>query len=257
VPTELFRVQSSRTLDALAAELGCETAALAAHTLTIVARPPGSRREYVLQALDTGLGTVLSVKPELLDWTREHAPADRHFRALQPFFLAELADHARSLGFADARAHGFQLGFALNERLPIPELREGFTLREVDRAWMDRYRPLNVFDNGLGEPDELDRFEKTRSAFAILAPDGEPAAVAAVWDIGHGREEIGVDVRRESRGLGLAKSVVIAATHSILDAGNVPYYSCGATNIRSHRTAIACGFLPLYTMGTVFAPLKE
>jgi hypothetical protein len=257
VPTELFRVQSSRTLEAFAAELGCETAALAAHTLTVVARPPGSRREYVLQALDTGLGTVLSVKPQLLEWTKVHAPSDRHFRALQPYFLAEVAGHAQTLGFADARAHGFQLSFALNERVPIPPLPDGFILREVDRPWMDRYRPLNVFDNGLGEPNERDRFEKTRTAFAILASDGEPAAVAATWDIGHGRDEVGVDVRRESRGLGLAKPVVIAATHSILNAGNVPYYSCGATNIRSHRTALACGYLPLCTQGAVVSVQAE
>ncbi|MEO9255519.1 MAG: hypothetical protein ABI305_08270 [Tepidiformaceae bacterium] len=251
--TDLFRAQSSRMLAALALELGCELPAFSSHALTVVSRPSNARKGLIVQAIDTGMGTVLSVQPELVSWAKEHAPTDHHFRALQPFFLADLAQQARELGFTSARAHGFSLGFALAERLPVPWLPDRYTLREVDRAWMDRYRPLNVFANGLGEPDEVDRFEKTRTAFAVLAPDGEPAAVSAVWDVGHGREEIGVDVRRESRGMGLAKPVVIAATHAIVQAGNVPFYSCGATNVRSHRNALACGFLPLFTLGTVYS----
>ena len=119
---------------------------------------------------------------------------------------------------------------------------------------MARYRPSNVFDNALGEPDELDRVERTSRGCAILDSTGEPSAVAAWWNDGHGREEIGVDVRRDSRGLGLAKIAVIAATHSILESGGTPFYSCGATNVRSHRNALACGFLPVFVIGSVWAP---
>ena len=81
----------------------------------------------------------------------------------------------------------------------------------------------------------------------------EPLAVAGVCDYGWGRDEVGVDVRRDARGQGFAKVVVTAAVHSILKAGRVPYYSCGATNVRSHNNAIACGFRPAFARAFVTA----
>jgi predicted GNAT family acetyltransferase len=110
---------------------------------------------------------------------------------------------------------------------------------------------LAVFDNALGEMTEPDRIEKTRQAIAVLDADGEPAAIAGWWDEGHGRDEIGVDVRRDARGRGLGKLAVSAATQQILDADRTPFYSCGATNVRSHRNALSCGFLPVFTIGLV------
>jgi Acetyltransferase (GNAT) family len=250
----LFAAQSARMLAAVAGDLGCEVEALQSHALTVVPRPVPASERLVALAIDTGMGTVLSVEPALVDWARGNAPTDRHFRALQPFFLADLAQQARVAGFAGARPHGFSLGFALDHTIIPGPLPHGHRLVTVDRAWMDRYRPTNEFDNALGEPDETDRFEKTRTAFAVLDIEGEPAAVAAVWDHGHGREEIGVDVRRNARGLGLAKVVVHAATEDVLRGGRIPFYSCGATNIRSHRNALACGFLPLYATAIVWCP---
>jgi RimJ/RimL family protein N-acetyltransferase len=118
---------------------------------------------------------------------------------------------------------------------------------------MEEQRLTYVFDNALGEAEEQERFDNTRCAFAVVDATGEALAVAAVWDYGWGREEIGVDVRRDARGHGLAKAVVGAATHAILAAGRVPYYSCGGTNVRSHNNAIACGFRPVYTRAFVTA----
>jgi len=130
----------------------------------------------------------------------------------------------------------------------------GYSIKPVEREWMALHRPSNVFDNALGEPDELDRVEKTTRGFAALDSAGEPAAVAGWWHDEHGRDEIGVDVRRDARGLGLAKVVVIAASRAIVEAGGAPFYSCGATNIRSHRNALACGFLPVFLIGHVWSP---
>lgn len=249
----LFEAQSTLMLAALGKELGCDPAAFSSHRLTVVARPPGHPEELVVHAVDTGLGTVLNVPASLSDWVLQNAPADHHFRALQPFFLASLAERAREAGYAGATAHGFSLSFALNVPLAAAALPDGHRLVEVGRDWMDRYRPTNEFDNALGEPHEADRFERTRTAYVLFDAAEEALAVAAIWDEHHGREEIGVDVRRSMRGRGYAKIVVARATQDILAAGRIPYYSCGATNIRSHRNAIACGFLPLYISGAVYS----
>jgi hypothetical protein len=253
--TDLFLAQSRRVLGGLAHELGCEPRHLTSESLEVVERPAPTGPGKVALAATCGLGTVLSVPAPLAGWVRDHAPPGRHFRAMQPFFLAELAAEIERSGLAPrVTAHGFSQGFALNELSALPAVPAGYSLVPVDRDWMARYRPANVFDNALGEPGELDRVEKTARAFAVLDSAGEPAAVAGWWADGHGREEIGVDVRRDSRGIGLAKLVVIAATRQIVETGGTPFYSCGATNVRSHRNALSCGFLPVFLIGYVWAP---
>ncbi len=253
--TGLFTAQSRRVLDGLAHELACEPGQLTSERLEVVERPAPVGSGKVVLAATCGLGTVLSVPPLLVDWVRDHAPSDRHFRAMQPFFLAELATEVQRRGIAPrATAHGFSQGFALGELLKMPAIPPGYSIKLVERDWMALHRPSNVFDNALGESEELDRVEKTARGFAVFDSAGEPAAVAGWWDDGHGREEIGVDVRRESRGMGLAKAVVIAATHAIVEGGGVPFYSCGATNVRSQRNALSCGFLPVFLIGSIWAP---
>ena len=248
--SELFLEQSGRVIAALAAELGCDEAQLRSERLEVVTLPVDGSPGRAALAATCGVGTVVSVPGELVGWVREFAPPDRHFRAMQPFFLAELAAEIERRGIAvKAKAHGFSLGFALDAAQAIPEVPAGFTIRTVAREWIARYRPSTVFDNALGEMTEPDRIEKTRHAIAVMDAKGEPAAIAGWWDEGHGRDEIGVDVRRDARGLGLGKLAVTAATHRIMEAGRTPFYSCGATNVRSHRNALACGFLPVFTIG--------
>jgi len=57
--------------------------------------------------------------------------------------------------------------------------------------------------------------------------------------------EIGVDVVKTRQGQGLAPVVVAAAAQAILEADGAPFYACEATNIRSQRTALSCGFIPV------------
>jgi RimJ/RimL family protein N-acetyltransferase len=249
----LFADQSARMLSAVAADLGCDIGALASHFLTVVPGPPTGRNGIVVRAVDTGMGTVLSVAAPLVEWARANAPTDGHYRALQPFFLAQLAERARIAGFEGARADRYLLGFALAQVPETPTLPAGFRLAEVDAAWMARYRPSTTFENALGD-EEHEQTNKTQVAFAALDEAGEPAAVAGIWYEPHDRHEIGVEVRRESRGLGLARVVVTAATAHALAHDAVPSYSCPPTNIRSQRNALACGFLPLYATAMVRCP---
>lgn len=251
--TALFREQAAALLKGAALDLGCEPRALYSHALTIVSRPKVQRRPFVALAVDSGLGTVLSVEPSLMEWARANVPDGNHSQALQMFFIADLERRAAEGGFAGAKAHGTGLSFALSELVTAPELPEGLRLREMPLSWMEAQRSSNVFDNALGEAEDKERFGRTRTAFAVLTANDEPLAIAGVCNYGWGREEVGVDVRREVRGHGLAKVVVIAAIRSILDTGHLPYYSCGATNVRSHNNAIACGFRPAFARASVTA----
>ena len=175
------------------------------------ARPTTGRNRIVVRAVDTGMGTVLSVAAPLVEWTRANAPKDGHYRALQPFFLAQLAERARSAGFAGATANRFLLGFALAQ-LPDTANATGRipgSLRSMPRGWHDIGRRRH--SRTLSGTRQHEQMNKTQVAFAALDEAGEPAAVAGIWYEPHDRNEIGVEVRRESRGLGLAKAVVAAA----------------------------------------------
>jgi RimJ/RimL family protein N-acetyltransferase len=63
--------------------------------------------------------------------------------------------------------------------------------------------------------------------------------------------EIGLDVRRPWWGNGLARVATLAAARWVFDQGRVPYYTCTASNVRSHLVAESCGFRPLWTVSGV------
>ena len=46
-------------------------------------------------ALTMGTGTVVSVRPDYLDWVRSNAPTDKHYRAVFPnVLMAPIAEEA-------------------------------------------------------------------------------------------------------------------------------------------------------------------
>ncbi|MFN0096741.1 MAG: GNAT family N-acetyltransferase [Dehalococcoidia bacterium] len=254
MPDDLFSRCAAAVRLAEAAELGCDPSAFATNALTVVEAPsvaPPSGRWAAL-AVTFGTGSVLRVEPGVAAWVREHAP-NKHFRVLQPFFLADLA--AATTTFSGGRpcsAHGLTLGF-VPERLVEPSpLPPGYELRWLGRGELAPLRQLQRFENTLGDPDEPERLDAALGGFAVFSPWGQPVALAGAWDEGHGRYEIGVDVVREFRGLGLAAPAAAAMTRWILEQGKTPIYTCGATNIRSQRVALSLGYKPLWTLGAVW-----
>jgi RimJ/RimL family protein N-acetyltransferase len=101
------------------------------------------------------------------------------------------------------------------------------------------------WDNGIGQFANDARNVRNQYAFVLRDSDGEPVAMAGVFET-YGMLEIGVDVLPEHQQRGLAPVVVSAAARQILDDRRVPLYGCAADNIRSQRTALASGFLPVY-----------
>ena len=232
-----------------ARELGVPASAFATNELTIVERPAEALEPYVLLALTMGTGTVVSVEPRYLDWARDNPP-EPHYRAFFNAFLLPLVEHAANDGDT-LTWRGPSLGFLL-DTLPVERsLPEGFRLTEVDRKWRAGQVESGAFSNALGDPG--DAFVDTIWQFglALVASDGSPAAVAGAYNDGDGVLEIGVDVARDLRGQGLARAAVSAMTARILELGALATYYCAPTNIRSERTALACGFLPAFSQSRV------
>ena len=75
-----------------------------------------------------------------------------------------------------------------------------------------------------------------------MASDGRITALATVWQTPDALWEIGVDVLPASQGQGWGRATVSAATAWILARAPVAYYTTGAFNVPSCRTARSLGF---------------
>ena len=138
-------------------------------------------------------------------------------------------------------AYSPSLCFTIGDDPPEVLVPARFAIERADAAWMNAEQHNKRFENGVGEPGRGGRDFRNRFALVLRDAAGEPAAVAGAFET-HGMLEIGVDVVRAHRGLGLGRLVVSALAREIIREGAVPLYGCGATNIRSHRTAESCGF---------------
>ncbi len=231
----------------MAREVGCDPSQFGVEALSVVPRPEPPAWPFTMMLCTFGTGTVLAVDPEYLDFMRERRPT-KHFRAFNQSFLAPIVAEGARRGTKLAANTG-AIGYALAAPPDIVPSGE-FRFERVGPEWMTAERASGVFHNALGHPP--DDYRDGQYHFAILARTeaGELAAVAGAYD-SSGMHEIGVDVLRAFRGNGLANAVVARATLAILEAGETPFYSCGVTNIRSQRTALANGFLPVCSMGYV------
>lgn len=226
-----------------AANLACSSEDFGRHELVIVERPATQPARFLLMALTFGTGTVVSVHPDYLDWVRANVPTDKHYRAMFPNVLLQpLAEEAARRG----QLSGWRspnLSFLPGAPPVAREVPGGLERRVVDASWRDRVWPTGEFHNSLGE---LDPPENEGFKFAVALMDGDTiAAVAGAWDDSPGFAEIGVDVARAYRGRGLGEVVVTQLAAEIASRGEVPTYYCAPTNVRSHRNALGCGFLPV------------
>ena len=235
---------------AQASDLGCDESAFASNELVVVPRPAVVLYpEYVALVVGFGTGTVVSVEAGHLGWVNASRPK-KHWNAFNSEFLAGLAAEVERSGVRTT-GHSVSLGFALAEPPNAERAPHGFSLESRDRAWMEEWRARDQFTNALGDAVEDDWFDRLRAVFVVFDDQGEAAAATAVGDDGNGCMEIGLDVRRAWRGQGLARPAVLAASAWVVEQGAVPYYTCGAANVRSHLVAESCGYRALWSVSGV------
>jgi GNAT superfamily N-acetyltransferase len=236
----LYAAQKQSLVASFAAMTGADPAAFSSEALTITVRPEPSAFPFAAMAVGFGTGTVLCVQRGYHDWAREQ-PIDRH----------EFAGYAMTALAREAKRRGEALnpllpmmGWALGAPPPDRPAPAGYRIERVDAGWMKEWQARGEFDNALGTPEQAHRTIRNRFAYLAFDEHGEPAAIGGAFD-SVDKLEVGVDVRPAHRGRGLATVVVTATARAIVDEGATPYYGCAVTNIRSQRTAIASGFLPV------------
>jgi RimJ/RimL family protein N-acetyltransferase len=237
-----LQAQTAAIRAGIAATLGCDEAAFEGEQLTVVDRPDPPAWPYTALLATFGLGTVVSVLPELRE-TAEAATPRHHYDALRPAYLSTLVTAANHRGDS-VSATSVDILWALAVPPRPPAAPDGLELRRMSPEWMAGHQQAAHFRNAVGHG------VRNHYAYALLDPAGEPAAIAGVFRT-YGLHEIGVDVLRSHRGRGLANVVVAAAARAILEDGATPLHGCDASNIRSQRTALACGFIPVASDATI------
>lgn len=241
--TDFYLDAVDRYRETRAEILGCTPLDFDGHSLVIVPRPEGPYAKFVMMALTFGTGTVVSVEDAYLEWATANAPTDHHYRAVFPNVLLQpLAEEAarRSETFGWRAPNLSFIPGDIPTPMDVPAGLRAMPFAQDQRAeWL----PSGEFHNALNKPTEP---EDGGFRYGLALMDGEkPVAVAGGWDDCEGLIEIGVDVSRDYRGRGLGEVVVSNFAAAIHGRGEIPTYYCAPTNVRSHRNALACGFVPV------------
>lgn len=102
---------------------------------------------------------------------------------------------------------------------------------------------IHGFENAV----DFDEQGNTSTSTVLYArKDGEIIACAGVSYVKEHICEIGVDVKKEYRNRGLASYLVHKLSISILNRGDMLFYSASTTNLLSQKVAIRSGYTPLW-----------
>lgn len=245
----LFAQQQAAIREGVAAHMGLDGSVFLGERLTLVARPEPPPWPYFMFGATFGVGTAAAIPGDYLEWALANQP-EKHFVAVRAEFAFKLLREGELRGDSLHASTG-GLGWALSGVPAEQPLPPGVRIERISKEEMEVLRPAGVFHNGIGSVDGNDA-RTMRNNFGIAARNetGDVLAVAGVFDTST-MKEIGVDVTNAARGSGLARAVVSAAARAILDLGQVPFYACADTNIRSQRTALASGFIPVCSTTSV------
>jgi hypothetical protein len=216
----------------------------------VVVERPAENWGYLASAVTFAMGTLVAVAPELRDFATTNTPV-LHREAADRAYLEQIRAEAVHLGLAEApEVFSGDILWALSSAPSAARLPVGLRFEDVSREWLNDQIAAGRFENGAGTPGASAREQRNRYGIALLDRGNDVIALAGVFDT-YGLSEIGVDVVEAQQGRGLGAAVVSAALRAILERGETPLYGCSRTNIRSQRTALACGFLPVCAEGAV------
>ncbi len=131
----------------------------------------------------------------------------------------------------------------LNQMRPLPYT-EGYAFELLVGDEIQKLKGIQGFDNSLS----FDEDGNTPTCIILYAKkDEEIVALAGASFVNETLREIGIDVKKDYRGKGLATLLVHNLTVAILEQDKIPFYSASVTNIASQAVAMRSGYMPLWT----------
>lgn len=120
---------------------------------------------------------------------------------------------------------------------------KAFRYEHLEGKEIQKLAGITGFENSLA----FDEHGKTPTRIVVCAyKENEIVGIAGASVENSAMWEMGVDVKPEYRGNGLATALVKMLTAQILKKDILPFYCASVTNIGSQMVAARCGFLPCW-----------
>lgn len=230
----------------LALDLNCRPEDFLSEGITIVpseklyGRRSISDRPDFFRAATFGAGTVISLSPEIFSFTKamsERLPPLKLFDAPGIYLINK-----------ELERYGMVLGDFHEYYLPLEAcknaLNPSFSLKIYRGEEIAGLYSYSQFQNALLFKNQGER----RDVLAVAAFFGSKlAGIAGASNDSVRFWQIGVDVLPEFRKMGAANQMICVLTKEVLKSGAVPYYGTWWSNIASRRTAMSCGYYPVWS----------
>ena len=180
---------------------------------------------------------LISVDERLYDWAKD-------------MFLEKFSGFAfsyQNLKMIDQKLNsiGQELKDVHNYYLPIesyPQAEKKYCLKWFEKDDMEEFRGKDGFSEAIAFQ------EHCPDVLAVAAMNGdEIMGIAGASEDGHDLWQIGIDVKEEYRGKGLAVNLVQNLKDEIIRRGKVPFYGMVSSHNLSKSVAAKAGFFPVWT----------
>lgn len=197
-----------------------------------------SDKSFFLQVATFGKSSVISADESIHPWLNEWVKGKQGIWLFEQHNYYELE--------CELRKHGYKMSLTHHMFMPVPELIEIKT--DFNIKWLEQ-KDIAPFYGNENFPNAIcDKFKPERpDILCVVAMDGDKimgmagcsADTPELW-------QIGIDVLPEYRGRGVAKTLVTLLRNETFRRGAVPYYGTSLANLASWKTALDCGFRPLW-----------
>lgn len=200
-----------------------------------------SREMPFFEMVTVGRATVIMaddcLRPALDDWAK--GAEEAHW----------LLEFPRMLKLAGILApYGYELTQTFHQYLPAQDFGpvdppRGLALRLIECGDIQNFYPNTGWPNALQEAKNPNRPD----VLALAALDGDKIAGMAGASVDAPKLwQVGIDVRKEYRGRGLATLLVRGLAHEVERRGAMPFYGTSLSNIHSQNIARNAGFFPAW-----------
>lgn len=179
---------------------------------------------------------LVMAEAPLLEWCKEKLANVRGTWMSEPANLIRLHEKLKEYGQSLADAHHYYIPA---ENAKKPEHR--FDVRWYEKEEIKAFEGDERFDEALIFDDETPDMlaicamrEET-----ILGMAGATADTPLMW-------QLGVNVTKEGKGLGVGTYVTDLLKWRVIEAGKMPFYGTVESHIKSQKVALAAGFVPAF-----------
>lgn len=214
--------------------------------VVVISKPEKRKKKFMpeinaLEMVTYGTNVVASVIDELKEIAETYLKGKDPERAFEAPGLFEL--NRALLPF------GYEVSFMGQDYLPRTELLKElpcpFEMKVLEKGEFEHLY-TDDFSNALCEK------RKHLDILCVAAYDkGREIGMAGCSTDGENMWQIGIDVFKEYRKMGIASALTSRLALEVLKRGNVPFYGCAWANVKSQRNAVKCGFRPAWAFLTV------